>query len=325
MQSRRLFLSQAALAVLTRNRSSKNCWKTAVGLNGFGSAERVYKRRYELDDILKFSSDEGFDGIELWGAFHGPYPDPGDDAAISSIREHIESYDIKIFSIQSAPRGGALLSDDPDQHKAYTRALNGQIDLAKKLGCVCAGMWPPRKAAQGILTEDQMIERMAGCIRPVVRHAMEQGITLSIEGEPPLIINTPIRYKKLFAAVGMKQFKVIFDPSHFDLLTGGKCRPDILLKELGVGRVGYVQLTDGDGTLRTLPDGTVGTSKHLASGLGKYDIQGLLDILYHGGFRGWIQMDTWETEDPFYASKMGKRAVDMALRRLEGPASHGNQ
>jgi sugar phosphate isomerase/epimerase len=312
MPTRRLFLSQVAAAWLP---ATEKFWKTAIGLNGFGSAERAYKRRYELDDILKYARDDGFDGIELWGNFHGPYPDPNDDTAVSALRRHIESFHLQIFSIQSAPRGGRALDVDPEQRRAYTRALSGQIDLAKKLGCVCAGMWPPALAAAKDLTEDQIIDRLAECIRPVVRHAVEQGITLSIEGEPPLVINTPARYQKLFAAVGMKEFKVIFDPSHFDLLTGGKCRPDILLRELGVERVGYVQLTDGDGTLRTLPNGRTGTSKHLAAGEGKYDIAGLLDILYGGGYRGWIQMDTWETEDPFKASTAGRKAVEAARRK----------
>jgi len=178
-------------------------------------------------------------------------------------------------------------------------------------------LYPPTGAAKDA-AEDQIIDRLAECLRPAVRHAADQGLTLAIEGEPPLVINTPARYRKLVAAVGMKELKVIFDPSHFDLLTGGKLRPDLLLRELGVDRIGYVQFTDGDGTLMKRPDGSLGTSKHLPAGEGKYDLQRLLEILYRGGFRGWVQIDTWETEDPFHASRLGRQAVQAASRKLEG-------
>ena len=312
METRRVFLSAMAGGLLT---AAPPMWRTAIGLNGFGSSEKAFGKRYELDDILAFAKKEGFDGVEWW-PFHEPYPDPADDAAIKALRSKVEGYGLRIFSIQSQPRGANPLSPDPAVRLKFVELLKAQIDLAAKLGGEAAGMWPPPHAAAKDVTEDEIIERLAGCIRPAAKHAADRGLMLAIEGEPPLVINSPARYKKLLAAVGMKEFKVIFDPSHFDLLTGGKLRPDLLLEELGVSRIGYVQFTDGDGTLMKRPDGSSGTSKHLAAGEGKYDMQRLLEMLYKGGFRGWIQMDTWETEDPFHASRRGKQAVEAALRKL---------
>ena len=66
------------------------------------------------------------------------------------------------------------------------------------------------------------IERFASVVKPVAQYAVDQGIFLAIEGEPPLIINSADRYHKLFDAVGMNEFKVIFDPSHFDVLGRAK-------------------------------------------------------------------------------------------------------
>ncbi|MCX8108385.1 MAG: hypothetical protein N3G20_06235, partial [Verrucomicrobiae bacterium] len=37
-------------------------WKTAVGLNGFESASRKYKKNYPIWEILDFASRHGFDG-----------------------------------------------------------------------------------------------------------------------------------------------------------------------------------------------------------------------------------------------------------------------
>ena len=320
MHTRRAFLAGLAGGALLP--AASQVWPTAIGLNGFGSSERVFGKKYELEGILAFAQKEGFDGVEWW-PFHGPYPSPADDAAVKALRSKVEAYGLRIFSIQTQPRGASPLHPDPDVRQKYVELLKGQIDLAVKLGGEAAGVWPPPVAAAKEASEDQIIERLAECLRPAVRHAADQGLFVAIEGEPPLVINTPARYKKLFAAVGMKEFKVIFDPSHFDLLTGGKLRPDRLLQELGVGRVGYVQLTDGDGTLTKRPDGSTGTSKHLPAGEGKYDLHGLLEMLYRGGFRGWVQIDTWETEDPFHASRAGRQAVQAALRKLTAAARPG--
>ena len=120
---------------------------------------------------------------------------------------------------------------------------------------------------------------------------------LAIEGEPPLIVNSVERYHKLFAAVGMDEFKVIFDPSHSTARRSGRTPQDLLL-DLGVDRVGYVQFCDGDSTLRPFPNGGAGTSRHLPCGEGVYDIRGLCSILDDGGFEGWFQMDSWGTEEP---------------------------
>lgn len=73
--------------------------------------------------------------------------------------------------------------------------------------------------------------------------------------------------------------------------------------------IGYVHLTDADGTLR---DG--GTSKHLAVGDGHANIPESLRVLREGGFRRWIMVDAREIPDPDHACTKAKRAIDAAAR-----------
>lgn len=292
---------------------SASPWKFAIGLNGFGSSETHHGKRYEYDEILGFARDEGFEGIELWRGWRDGYPDPDDDAAIQASRAKIESFGLQVFSIQGGVRGVNPVSDQETERAEYTARLKGQVDLAVKFGCDAMGLWsagrPPDRAS-----EDQLIERFAEVVQPVVRYAVESGIVLAIEGEPPLLVNSVERYEKLFAAVAMDEFKAIFDPSHFDVLNGAQGRPEDLLLELGVDRIGYVQFCDGDSTLRPFPNGGAGTSKHLPCGEGVYDIAKLCSILDEGGFRGWFQMDSWGTEDAYWASKSCKDSVTNYLR-----------
>ena len=294
-------------------RPASSPWKLAIGLNGFGSSETHHGKRYVYEEILQFGRDEGFDGIELWRSWRGGYPDPQDDNAIQAARQQIESYDLQVFSIQAGVRGVNPLSDDPSERDEYTARLKQQVDLALKFGCDCMGLWSAGREPDGA-SEDQVIERFATVIRPVCEYAVDRGIVLAIEGEPPLIVNSVQRYHKLFDAVGMDEFKVIFDPSHFDVLGGASGRPQDLLLDLGVNRVGYVQFCDGDSTLRPFPSGGAGTSKHLPCGEGVYDIANLCSILYEGGFKGWFQMDSWGTEDAYWTSKSCKDSVVDYLR-----------
>ncbi len=81
-----------------------------------------------------------------------------------------------------------------------------------------------------------------------------------------------------------------------------------MLARIGVGNIGYVHLTDSDGTRR---DGR--TSKHLPCGDGHIDIQKSLKTLLDGGFSGWVMIDAWEIPDPYDACAKGKQAIDAAL------------
>jgi len=287
-------------------------WKLAIGLNGFGSSETHHGTKYDYDEILAFGRDQGFHGIELWRNWQEGYPDPSDDAAIKAMRQKVESYDLQVFSIQAGVNGVNPVSDDEAERAKYTDALKGYVDLAVKLGCDVMGLWPAGRGAGRGLEEDEMIERFARAVKPVVSYAIDQGVPISIEGEPPLLINQPSHYHKLFAAV--PDLKLIFDPSHFDVLGGAQGKPEDLLIELGVDRIGYIQFCDGDSTLRPFPNGGAGTSKHLPCGQGVYDIAKLCKILHEGGFEGWFQMDSWATEDAYEASQTCKDSVVDYLR-----------
>ncbi len=318
--TRRVFLAQlAALGCSSAPPASEpeparsSPWKLAIGLNGFGSSETHHDKKYDYDEILAFGRDEGFEGIELWRGWRGGYPDPADDATIQAQRQKIEEHGMQVFSIQAGVSGVSPISSDAAERAEYTAKLNVYVDMAKKFGCDAMGLWAGGRPDDGA-DDDEIIERFAGVVKPVAQYAVGQGMFLAIEGEPPLIINTVERYHKMFDAVGMDEFKVIFDPSHFDVLGGAQGRPEDLLLDLGVDRVGYIQFCDGDSTLRPFPDGRAGTSRHLPCGQGKYDIPKLCKILYDGGFEGWFQIDSWATEDAYLTSKTCKDAVVEYLR-----------
>lgn len=281
-------------------------WKTAVGLNGFASGERKYGKSYPLQVVLPFIRKTGFDGVELVHGWRvGDYPDPERD--MEKVQEMLGTYSeggLKVFSIQTG--AGGAFSPERGVRNQWFEDMKKHLRFAKAMGCDCIGMWP----GGGLRgqTIDQAIGHLADSFRKVGDFAGELGILAAFEIEPPFVFNTEEHLERILDRTDHSNLKTIYDPSHFDLMNGSLGRPHEMLKRIGVERIGYVHLTDTDGTLR---DG--GTSKHLACGDGHANIPSSLDTLRHGGFEGWIMIDAWEIPDPYDACRMGLYHIEKAM------------
>jgi sugar phosphate isomerase/epimerase len=279
-------------------------WKTAIGLNGFQSGSRKYKKNYPIWEVLDFASRNSFEGVELvadWPA--GGYPASADTEHVRALRRLYDGYGLRLFSIQLGANGAF----DPDENgrKAWLAEFRDRVALARQLGCDCLGLWP----GGGLRgqTIEQAIERLAATFREAGKIAGDAGLLACFEIEPPFVFNTEAHYLRILRGANHPALKGIYDPSHFDLMTGSTGKPEEMLRRVGVENIGYVQFCDTDGTLR---DG--GTSKHLACGEGYVDCAKTLKTLRDGGFRGWIMVDEWEVPDPYDACIKCKRAIDQA-------------
>ncbi len=281
-------------------------WKTAIGLNGFQSGTRKYKKNYPIWEVLDFASHNGFEGVELVADWpQGGYPSATEKARVTALRRLYDQYGLRIFSIQL----GAGDAFDPDAAKrtAWLAEFRDRIALARQLGCDCVGMWP----GGGLRgqTIDQAIEKLANSFREAGKIAGDSGILACFEIEPVFVFNTAEHYLRILRGANHANLKGIYDPSHFDQMNGRTCKPEELLARVGVENIGYLQFCDTDGTLR---DG--GTSTHLACGDGKTDCARALRMFKQGGFRGWIMVDEWEVPDPYDACLKCKRTIDEVRR-----------
>ncbi len=291
-----------------RAEASSPRWKTAIGLNGFASGERKYQRRYPIWEILKFATDTGFDGVELVDGWpSGKYPRVQEKERTRALRSMYDRYGLQIFSLQIGA-GGAF---DPreENRRAWLTGFEEKARLASYLGCDCVGMWPGGGLrGQGI---EQAIQRLSRSFAEAARIGEQFGLIVAFEIEPPFVFNTESHLTAILEQASDSPLKTIYDPSHFDLMSGSKGRPHEMLERIGVEQIGYVHLTDCDGTLR---DG--GTSKHLACGDGHVDIAASMELLGRGGFEGWIMIDQWEIPDPYEASRKGLRAIEQGRTSL---------
>lgn len=304
--SRREFLGVLAAAALGAPRMEAELapaigWKLAVGLNGFQSGTRKYKKSYPIWEVAEFSAREGFDGVELVSDWPmGGYPRPDEDERVAALKRFWDGFGLRIFSIQLGAEGA--FRAEAAARQRWVEEFTDRIRLARKLGCDCVGLWP--YGALGQQTPEEAIERLGRSFHEAGRIAADFGIVAAFEIEPPFQFNTEEHLRAIHAAADHPNLKIIYDPSHFDLMNGSTGRPHELLARVGVKNIGYVQFTDSDGTLR---DG--GTSKHLGAGDGHIDVPASFQMLREGGFRGWIMMDEWEVPDPYDACRKGMRAA----------------
>ncbi|MDB6036631.1 MAG: Xylose isomerase-like barrel, partial [Verrucomicrobiales bacterium] len=162
--SRRSFLQSAAMAGATfamagtaAENVAKPLWRAAVGLNGFQSGTRKYKKMYPVWEVADFAAREGFDGVELVSDWPmGGYPDASESVKIKALKRFWDRFDIRIFSIQLGADGA--FHADADVRKRWLEATSDRIKLARQLGCDCVGLWP--YGALGQQTVNQAIEHL---------------------------------------------------------------------------------------------------------------------------------------------------------------------
>ncbi len=283
---------------------SQRRWRTAFGLNGFMSSEGEFGNRFPIWEVLEFAQKEGFEGIELVQNWPHPYPDAGDDNSISSLRSFFARYNVKPFSLQVS--AGAAFQKDPQARSTWLKQFENMAHFAHKAGCECIGIWPGGGLGGQTLAEGR--SRLIETLKKAAPILGREELVASVEIEPPFVFHTIEDLIAIVDGVDHPLVKAMYDPSHFDLMNGGKGKPEKLLERLGVERLGYIHLTDTDGTMFG------GTSKHLPVGDGHVDFEKTFDILWKGGYEGWIMIDPWKTRDPYDACRKGRNAIVAAQR-----------
>lgn len=316
--TRRSFLAatglSAAAAVLASGRgvaagdAKRPGWKTGLGLNGFMSSSDVFKKQYPLWEILEFAVGVGFDGIELVDGWPmGAYPAAEEANRVKALRGLYDRYGLRVYTFQTG--GADAHAADPETRKNWLQTFSGHIRLAKVLGCDFVGHWPGG-GLEGNANVDRAIDNLVLSYREAAKIAADAGLFFSFEIEPPFVFNTLDHLRRILEGVNHPACRTNYDPSHFDVMSGGHGKPEEMLRALGVQYIGHVHLTDTDGTIFN------GTSKHLPCGEGHCDIAASLRALWEGRYDKWIMIDAWMIEDAYRAASAGKAAIEAARESL---------
>lgn len=276
----------------------------AAGLNGFESQARRYQHPVPLWETLDTLARAGFDGVELVANWPmGPYPPAAETARVAALRRLYDGFGLRIFSIQL--QVGDAFAPDAQVRRRWLEETRDRLRLARQLGCAHVGMWPGGGLRGQTL--DQAVKNLVASFREVGKMAGDLGLVAAFELEPTFVFNSEALLRRILDGAGSPSLKAIYDPSHFDVMTGARGRPHEMLARVGVKNIGYVHFTDSDGTRE---DEGRGTSRHLACGDGHIDVDASLRTLRDGGYRGWIMVDEYGVPDPLDACLKCKRAFD---------------
>lgn len=178
---------------------------------------------HRILDAIDFLADEGYESmaITLDAGVLDPYDDP--DSLARQIRQVRSALDRRGLArvVETGARyllnprlkhDPTLMDEDPSRRELRTDFLTRAIDLADALGAEAVSFWSGRSAAT--LAEDEGIDRLAGALQPVLRHAEELNMPLAFEPEPGMFIDTLARFARLDEQVRHPLFDLTIDIGH---------------------------------------------------------------------------------------------------------------
>ena len=279
---------------------------------------------------------EPLDGIAGWAAAHGyralevaAWPgDPGRPWEASHLApdtgEVLARHGLTVSAVAYYEN---LLHHDPDERARIHDHLRRCVDDAAALGCPLVGTFIGRDITRTVADNLRLAEDL---LPPLVAYARDRGVVFVVEncpmegwhpdGYPANLAYSPELWRWM-ATLG---FFLNFDPSHLVWLG---IDPVAALAE-NLGLVKHVQAKDVQvdpaarnrfgvfGQVIDKPSAwTSGWWRYRVPGRGDVDWSGLLDVLYEGGYDGYVSV---EHEDPVWSGtpERVRQGLEIAHRTL---------
>ena len=237
-------------------------------------------RPWAFEEFVKYSSDAGYDGIEINGFHPHPHPEIFDTKAkCRELKKFIEGYGLGISGYAPDFRKvpPSIVSTDD-----YIRTLEKTVAFCNHMGITTLRV---DTISQPELLPDEVYEErfrhLANTWRAAAEICRSSGILLVWEFEPGFWLNKPSEIVAILEEVDHSNFKALFDTCHAYMCanigarqTGAK---DVLpggLLELAdklENKIGHFHLIDSDGTLHDNE-----TSTHSPFGQGLIDFKHVL-------------------------------------------------
>jgi sugar phosphate isomerase/epimerase len=281
-------------------------WKIALGENAFWASNICYGTSYSPEDVLSHSLELDYDGIELHLVYHNF---TNSTVEVSGLKKKYAEKGLMIPAIQTSV--GSLAEPNEKSRQKNIENLRKQILLAADIGATHSVALYPGGAPKGI-TKDKALRILINSYREVIEEAESLNVILNMEPEPPFIVNTPEITKEVLEEVDSKNFKIVWDFSHANIISKGK--PLEFLSMID-GRIGWVHVTDNDGRIMANTLLKSMTSTHLPLGEGKIDYEAMIRALIKYGYSGWWQIDLWEYPLPLTGSRTSKEKLERVLNK----------
>jgi len=238
---------------------------------------------WPFSQVLQFTAEAGYDGIEINGFRPHPHPDDYDtrEKCRELVRE-IEGYGLGISGYAPA---FAEVPPAEVSAEAYLRVFRKCLAFCSNCGISTLRVDTVNPPVP--LSPDEYEPRFTRLVRTwhaAAKEAASAGVLMIWEFEPGFWLNKPSEVRRVVEAVGHEHFKLLFDTCHTymgavigarqtgckEMLSGGVSEYGRLLGD----RIGHLHLIDSDGSLH---DGE--TSTHVAFGSGNIDFREILTAM----------------------------------------------
>ena len=180
--------------------------KLKISLNAFSFNDPLTKATMNLDNLLEFSANSGFDAVDLTGYYFPGYPAVPSDEYLYNLKR-------KAFVLGLDISGTGVRNDftDPDEskRKADIKLVKNWIEVAAKIGApvirIFAGVQNPKG-----FTWDQVTEWMVKDIRECVEYGKKFGVIVGIQNHNDFI-KTADQAKTIVKKINSEWFGIILD------------------------------------------------------------------------------------------------------------------
>lgn len=240
---------------------------------------------YQIEDIIKVSSELGYDGIDIRVREDGHIYIDAPKGYRRKILDTAKSYGIDIYGIYSY-LGERFVSRDPNIREKVLEDIKKHLDLAVDLGGVYLRIFPGTSE----ISEENM-RLFIDMLRKACREAEDRGIFIGIETHGELVVDGD-SCNYVLKEISSDMLKIVYDPANVFLRGYDPIKE---LKKIDLSNVIAVQFHD----IKIIGDKT----KSVLLGEGDVPFDPVIDHLVDKNYQGYIvdEYEKWwhpELPDP---------------------------
>lgn len=260
-------------------------------------------RNYTFEEAAKAISAAGYQGIEIMCDTPHAFPGELSDKDVENIIDVLKTNNLEISNLNAFMMCAvqdfhhpSWIEADPSFRQIridYTRAC---IDLAARLGAKTISTEPggPLEGLQRQTAFDLFIHGL----EQVLPYALDHGVTLLIEPEPDLLIETSDEYLSFLEQFDHPALGLNFDIGHF-----------FCVNEDPVATVTKLADHSCHFHLEDIPKNR--EHRHILPGQGGIDIHGVLKAIHQTGYTEYITLELYPyLSNPQEAADKAKKYID---------------
>ena len=261
-------------------------------------------KRNTLAEAVDAIADAGYAGVEVMADVPHAHPLRFDAAARAALKRQIADRGLAVSNVNAFTHFAdgdtyhpTWIADDLQRRRVRIDHTIGAVELAAELGAATVSVQPGGPLIGTGLDRAEAERRFADGLAIVILHARRLGITIAVEPEPGLLIETAAEYAAFKAAHFADEPAVRMNCDVGHLFCVGDSPEDVIRGQ--ADQVAHVHLED---------IGANRVHQHLLPGRGVIDFPAVFAALTDVGYAGWTTVELYPFEAT--AAETARRAMD---------------